>query len=363
VFRFLLPRSLLPKAAGLVIVIAVELSLLAVNLTGDQAAGIVADAGIPAGARKKTEAGARPMTPVEKHGNLHVCGTRLCDGSGKPVQLRGMSTSGTQWFANCLVDGVVHALAEDWGTSVLRIATYANKDGYAGNPKKFTDLANRLIAMASARGMYVIVDWHWVDPGDPNNGLRNATAFFKEIAARNRHRTNVMYEIVNEVFQANWRAIKRYAEKVIPVIRARDPDSVILVGTRGWSTLGASEYASEKEVVANPVRASNIMYTYHFYAAAHRESFLKTLDRASSRLPVFVTEWGTQSWDGSGNDFVMSQRYLDLMARKKISWVNWSIGDGDAGGVFKKGTCARGRFAGTGVLKPAGVWIRQRIRG
>jgi endoglucanase len=363
VLRFLLPRFLLPKAAGLVIVMAVELSLLAVNLTGDQVVGVDADAGIPVRAREKTEAGVRSMTPVEKHGNLRVCGTHLCDGTGMPVQLRGMSTSGTQWFANCLVDGVLGAVAEDWGASVLRIATYANKDGYTGNPKKFTDLANRLIAMASARGMYVIVDWHWVDPGDPNNGLRNAMAFFKEIAARNRHRPNVMYEIVNEVFQASWWMIKSYAEKVIPVIRAWDPDSVILVGTRGWSTLGASEYASEKEVVANPVRASNIMYTYHFYAAAHRESFLKTLDRASSKLPIFVTEWGTQSWDGSGSDFVMSQRYLDLMARKKISWVNWSIGDGDVDGVFKKGTCARGRFTGTSVLKPVGVWIRQRIRG
>ncbi|MGW0824947.1 glycoside hydrolase family 5 protein [Streptomyces sp. NPDC002845] len=343
---------------------AVELSLLAVSLTGDKAAGVVADVKIPVEATEEKEVAKKPKTPVEKHGRLRVCGTRLCNEAGTPVQLRGMSTSGTQWFGDCLVGGMLDVLAEDWGASVLRIATYAGKDGYAGNPKKFTDLANRLIDMAYARGMYVIVDWHWVDPGDPNRGLRNATAFFEEIVARNRHRPNVIYEIVNEVYQGSWWSIKSYAEKVIPVIRAQDPDSVVLVGTRGWSTLGESEYANEKEVVANPVRASNIMYTYHFYAAAHRETFLKTLDRASSKLPVFVTEWGTQSWDGYDNDFAMSQRYVDLMARKKISWTNWSIGDGDGDGdIFRKGTCRSGRFAGTDVLKPAGVWIRQRIRG
>lgn len=349
---------------------AVELGLLAVNATGDQAAGAtaraIAGAKNPVVAREKTEVVVKPKTktPVETHGRLRVCGTHLCNQAGKPVQLRGMSTSGTQWFANCLVDGALDVLAKDWGSSVLRIATYAGDDGYAANPKKFTALANRLIDMASARGMYVIVDWHLVDAGDPNHRLRDASTFFKEIAKRHQHKPNVIYEIVNEAFEASWWMIKSYSEKIIPVIRAQDPDSVILVGTRGWSTLGESEYANEKEIVANPVRASNIMYTYHFYAAAHRERYLKTLDRASSKLPVFVSEWGTQSWDGFGNDFAMSQRYVDLMARKKISWTNWSISDGDGDGdIFRKGTCMGGRFTGTGVLKPAGVWIRQRIRG
>ncbi|UGY91048.1 glycoside hydrolase family 5 protein [Streptomyces gobiensis] len=343
---------------------AVELCLLAVNATGDRGPGIFTEEKKPVVEKGTTGVEAKPETPVERHGKLHVCGTQLCNAAGNPVQLRGMSTSGTQWFADCLVDDALDVLAEDWGSSVLRIATYADKDGYAGNPKKFTALANRLIDMASARGMYVIVDWHWVDPGDPNEGLDNAMTFFKEITKRHQHKPNVIYEIMNEAFEASWWMIKSYAEKIIPVIRARDPDSVILVGTRGWSTLGLSEYANEREVVANPVRASNIMYTYHFYAAAHREEFLRTLDRASSKLPVFVSEWGTQSWTGFDNDFAMSQRYIDLMARKKISWTYWSISDGDGDGdIFKKGTCKGGRFAGTSALKPAGVWIRERIRG
>ncbi|RVU14098.1 glycoside hydrolase family 5 protein, partial [Streptomyces antnestii] len=270
----------------------------------------------------------------------------------------------TDRFGRCLVAGALDALAGDWGASVLRIAMYADQSGYQSNPKKFTDRVSRLIDMASARGMYVIVDWHWVDSGDPNHGLHHAKTFFKAIAVRHRRNPNVIYEIMNEAYQADWWMIKSYAEKVIPVIRTQDPDSVILVGTRGWSTFGLSEYGDEREVVANPVRASNIMYTYHFYAKAHRDRFLRMLDRASSELPVFVTEWGTQSWDGQGNDFAMSQRYVDLMARKRISWTNWSIADGDGNGdIFLKGACKGGRFAGTRVLKPAGVWIRQRVRG
>jgi endoglucanase len=348
---------------------AVELTLLAGYTTGDQAAHVTAEAKPPVAARQETKqqekrAKADPETPVERYGKLHVCGTHLCSESGTPVQLRGMSTHGAHWYGSCLVGGALDVLAKDWKSSVVRIAVYADEDGYQSNPKKFVDLASRLIDMVSARGMYVIVDWHWVDAGDPNIGLHHAKTFFREIARRHRHKSNVIYEILSEAYQASWWMIKRFAENVIPVIRAQNPDIVILVGTRGWSTFGLSEYGDEREVVANPVRASNVMYTYHFYALAHRDKFLKMLDRASSKLPVFVTEWGTQSWDDRGNDFPMAQRYVDLMARKKISWTNWSIADGDGDGeIFKKGVCDSGRFSGTHVLKPAGVWIRERVRG
>ena len=38
-----------------------------------------------------------PVTP-ESAGALHVEGTRLLDGNGNPVQLRGLSTHGLAWF-------------------------------------------------------------------------------------------------------------------------------------------------------------------------------------------------------------------------------------------------------------------------
>jgi endoglucanase len=140
------------------------------------------------------------------------------------------------------------------------------------------------------------------------------------------------------------------------VIRAQDPDSVVLVGTRGWSSLGVSEGSDEREIVANPVNARNIMYTFHFYAASHREEYLSTLSRAAQRLPLFVTEFGTQNYAGEGsNDFARTQRYLDLLKSKKISWVNWNFSDDwRSGAVFKEGTCGAGSWTGTAPLKEAG---------
>lgn len=304
-------------------------------------------------------------TPVAANGQLHVCGTKLCNKNGKQIQLRGMSTHGLQWYPQCVTGGSLDALATDWKADVVRLSMYIQEGGYETNPRAFTDLMHSLIEQVSARGMYVIVDWHMLDPGDPNHNLSRAKTFFAEIAQRHASRPNVLYEIANEPNHVSWSTIKSYAEQVIPVIRAQDPDGIVLVGTRAWSSLGVSDGATETEVVGNPVNASNIMYTFHFYAATHDGKYLNALSRAADRIPMFVTEFGTQNSAGEGtNDFTRSQQYLDLMANKKISWVNWNFSDDHrSGAVFTTGTCdAGGPWTGTGRLKEAGVWIRDRIR-
>ncbi|MET8175595.1 cellulase family glycosylhydrolase [Streptomyces clavifer] len=304
-------------------------------------------------------------SPVAVNGQLTVCGTKLCNEHGNPIQLRGMSSHGTQWYPQCLTGGSLDALANDWKADVLRVSTYVQEDGYETDPEHFTNLANTLIQQATDRGMYVIVDWHMLSPGDPNANLANARKFFTDIANRNKSKSNILYEIANEPSGVSWPQIKSYAEQIIPVIRNIDSNAPVLVGTRAWSSFGVSEGAGESEVVNNQVRASNIMYTFHFYADSHRDEYLATLSRAADKLPVFVTEFGTQNYSGEGdNDFAMSQRYLDLMQAKKISWVNWNFSDDHrSGAVFKTGTCdSGGPWAGTSSLKPAGVWIRDRIR-
>ncbi|MFJ8635877.1 glycoside hydrolase family 5 protein [Streptomyces sp. NPDC093568] len=309
-------------------------------------------------------AGVRARSPVQMYGKVRVCGTRLCSESGKPVQLKGMSTHGTQWYAHCLTGPALDALAYDWRASVLRVSTYAREGGYASDPRKFTELASRLIDMATARGMYVIVDWHTIHPGDPFQDLDKARAFFRQLAERHKHKRNVIYEIANEPHHVPWATVKRYAEAVIPVIRSRAPDAVILVPTPAWATFGVALGSDERDVVADPLRVGNVMYTFHFYASAAGDPFYSALERVSAKLPVFVTEWGTASWTGWGNDFAKAQKWVDLMARRQIGWTKWSLADNaDDLSVYKKGACRAGKFSGTGVLKPSGVWVRERIRG
>jgi endoglucanase len=307
---------------------------------------------------------ARPLTPLQANGQLHVCGVKLCNAEDTPVQLRGMSTHGLQWYAQCVNDAALDALAGDWGADVLRISMYIQEGGYETDPAGFTDRVSSIIDEVTARGMYALVDWHMLDPGDPHYNLARAKTFFTEIARRHNGNTNLLYEIANEPNGVSWPAIRSYAEELIPVIRSVDPETPVIVGTRGWSSLGVSDGADESEVVADPVDAPNVLYTFHFYAASHGEEYLDALSRAAERIPVFVTEFGTQEYTGDGpDDFAMAQRYLDLLASRQISWTNWNFSD-DArtGAVLEPGTCPGGPYTTPDRLKPAGEWIRDRIR-
>jgi endoglucanase len=43
--------------------------------------------------------------------------------------------------------------------------------------------------------------------------------------------------------------------------------------------------------------------------------------------------------------------------------VNWNFSDdGFSGAAFRPGTCPSGDFAGKGMLKPAGKWVREQLR-
>jgi endoglucanase len=302
--------------------------------------------------------------PHDINGLLRVCGVQLCNQYNKPIQLRGMSTHGIQWYHQCAKSQWWDALVNDWNADFIRVAMYIQEDGYETDPRKFTDMMHGYIEEATRRGIYVLVDWHQLSPGDPNYNLSRAKTFFTEIAQRHKDKTNIIYDIANEPNGVSWARVKSYAEQMIPVIRNIDPDSLIVSGTHGWSTFGHSDGEDPSVVLNNRVNATNFMYSFHFYANSHKQAYIDVLNRVSSAVPVFVTEFGTQTASGGGsNDFTTSQKYIDLMASKKISWANWNYSDdGLSGAVFKTGTCSGTTFAGTSVLKEAGVWVRERIR-
>ncbi|MCE2594627.1 cellulase family glycosylhydrolase [Motilimonas cestriensis] len=305
-------------------------------------------------------------TPVALNGQLSVCGTKLCNEKQQPVQLQGMSSHGLQWYGwnNCLTEKSLDALAKDWQADVLRISLYVQEGGYETDPQGYTEQVNRLIAEASERGMYALVDWHQLDPGDPNYNLANAKRFFTDIANANKDRNNIIYDIANEPNKVSWDRIQSYSTEIIPVIRAIDPDAVVLVGTHGWASLGVSDGASYQDIVKNPVPFDNVMYTFHFYAASHDDYYRQQLTAASEVLPLFVTEFGTQTYTGDGNnDFVSAQAYLDILNSKQISWVNWNYSDDfRSGAVWQQSTCRNDGPWAEASLKPAGKWVREQMR-
>lgn len=139
-------------------------------------------------------------SPVGINGQLKVCGNSLCNQYGKAIQLRGMSTHGLQWHGwnKCITEGSLDALAKDWGADVMRVSMYVQEDGYEKDPAGFTIQADRIIDELIKRGLYVVIDWHILDPGDPIYNQGRAKIYFDHMSKKYGNTPNVLYEIANE---------------------------------------------------------------------------------------------------------------------------------------------------------------------
>ena len=243
-----------------------------------------------------------PLSPVALNGQLSVCGKQICNKNSKAIQLRGMSTHGLQWYGwnVCINPASLAALAADWGADILRMSMYVQEDGYETDPLGFQSQIDEIVDEVLKLGIYAIVDWHMLDPGDPNANLTLAKEYFTWFTTKYGHHPNFLYEIANEPSGVSWSQIKNYANQMIPVVRAKAPNGIVLIGTRAWSSFGVSDGSGPQEVINSPVAGTNLMYTFHFYAASHGAEYRAALITASDSLPVFVTEWGTQQATGDG---------------------------------------------------------------
>lgn len=302
-------------------------------------------------------------TSVERYGHLKVIGTALCDERGNPVQLRGMSSHGLQWYGKYANENVMRTLRDDWKCDMWRAALYLSNGGYIGNPQLKSKVIESIDA-AIELGMYVLVDWHVLSDRDPLMYMKDAEAFFDEISSKYPDCPNIIYEICNEPNgkEVTWNDnIRPYAEKIIPVIRKNSPKSIIVVGTPRWSS-------DLKPVMKNPLKEfDNVMYTVHFYCGSHGKGRRAEMKKAMRKgLALFVTEWGTTKESGDGGVFEKETlEWMTFLGRNKISWANWSVNNkGEDSGVlkFNADRNATGDWKESDLSK-SGIFVRKILRG
>jgi endoglucanase len=314
------------------------------------------------------------MTPVEANGWLKVKGTYLTNSRGDTVQLRGVASHGLQWFSEFYGQGAAFkAAAEQWGADVIRLTLYLSEDGYLTSKTitqaQFDTMLDDYVKACAASGIYVILDWHVHKPGYPSYYQDQAKAFFEKMSAKYAAYPNVLYEICNEPSSAGltteqsggtatdpghyveWSEIAKYAQTIIPIIRKNSPNALVLVGTPSWSTLGVSTKGNDawKEIADKPLDFPNVLYVIHYYAGAH--TFQSALEQASSRLPLFSTEWASSGFqETSSLDPAKGKAFVDMLNRRKISWCYWNFSNSTPGvfAMLDKTTTATGPFSPTG---------------
>ena len=263
--------------------------------------------------------------------SLKLVDNQLCTSDNKAIQLRGWSTHGS-WFKNCYDDLSDFQKMKDTGANVVRIAQYVT-EGEGVNEtwvKNCIDYCARL-------DMYCIVDWHVVSPGNPNdNRYSDSKTFFQDISyyVKAKGYNHVLYEICSAPnkdeqgepceFSDVWGWIKDYSAEILPIIKACDPDAIVIVGTPQWDlSLDFPVYDPLDEM------GMNVMYSFHYYAT-DQERYLGHLSTAAAFIPVFVSEWGVGSLNGGlsyntkSSDKLMTVCNGKNLGNKLISWCNWA---------------------------------------
>ncbi len=258
-------------------------------------------------------------------GKLRVLNGKLCSAQGTPVMLRGVSVNGLITSESFLNEQLFRELSRDLGVNLFRLPMYTYGVGIVGyctrgdKERCKADIALG-VELAKQQDMYAIIDWHILSDGDPNTYLEEAKTFFSEMAETYRSCDNVLYEICNEPNGVDWPAVKAYAEQVIPAIREKDPESVILVGTPDWSK-------DLDSAAADPLPFDNLLYTLHFYAASHGQAYREMTERLSrSGLPIFVSEFGVTAASGDlPRDPESADLWIELLERENISYCMWAF--------------------------------------
>ena len=309
-------------------------------------------------------AAGKPLPGPSETGALRVEGTQLLSRDGKPVRLCGVSTHGLQWYPQYVSSETFRELREHWNINVIRLALYTEESGWCASDEaekdRLREILHRGIRLARENDLYVILDWHILSDGDPNRHLAEAKAFFREFSHEYKDSSHILYEICNEPNGGvSWARIRQYAEAVIPVIRGNDPDAVILVGTPTWSQ-------DIDQALADPITEyGNLMYTFHFYAATHRQDLRNRLrETVDLGLPVFVSECGLCSADGNGSiDRESAAAWLELLEQKGISCVFWNLSNKNEASALLSPSCSRLSAFSEEDLSESGRLVHDYLKG
>jgi len=286
------------------------------------------------------------------HGKLKVEGGKIKNTSNQDVVLRGMSLywyngpwGGGQPGNQFYNEQVVKDLADNWGASVIRAAI----------GDKSVSVAKDMMKWAKTAGIYVIIDNHSHTAHNETDAVKN---FFRDVSqeVKNNNYTHVIYELYNEPQAGTtWAQIKTFANEVIPVIRANDPDGLIVVGTPAMS----SNIGAAKSDPITGTNAKNVLYTLHFYAGEGGHGLYKDALKSAycADLPVFVTEWGTTPASGNGTVSESgSNSWISLLEAAKVSHANWSLSNAGESSAALTGNSL------TGGLTQSGTYVKNLMK-
>lgn len=273
---------------------------------------------------------------------LSIDGNRFVNPAGETVILRGVATADPaalvkrdRWSRRYFEE------IRKWNANVVRIPVHPIDWRELGETE-YLKLLDQAVIWAGELDMYVIIDWHSI--GNVLTGVyhlpmyitsRDEThRFWFTIAQRYRGVSTIaMYELFNEptnnrgvMGRLPWSEFKAFLESLIYMIRANDPESLVLVAGFNWGydlTMIADE----------PIGFPGVAYCTHPYPQKRRENWEENWERdwgfVAKKYPVVATEFGFMSADGPGahipviGDETYGEAIISFFEKRGISWTPW----------------------------------------
>jgi hypothetical protein len=196
---------------------------------------------------------------------------------------------------------------------------------FSHNPQDYMDrYLDREVSLCAQNGMYAIIDHHeFYDTASvTHDRMMN---FWRAVSARYAGYDHVIYELFNEPHQGTWPPLTALYEEATDIIRANDPDAVVIANGLQWGY--DIHYA-----LTDPVARPNVAYGTHPYPGkfnlgdrnAMRNAWDYGFGDVSEIYPVIVTEVGWtpdgsgREWDASNEEF--GTYFMQYLREKDIGY-------------------------------------------
>jgi endoglucanase len=258
---------------------------------------------------------------------LHVDGNQIKDPLGNKVVLHGVSLQAISNINVPMVLDLVTNTADKassspgWYTRIVRMPNLGN----GGNYTQYNQTTLKpAIDYATSKGLYAIIDLHYVDNTDAH--VADVNNFWTTIAPLYKDYSNVIFEPYNEPINQSqsWSQFKPTMQAWVDLIRKYAPNNLIFVGSPIWSQeMGGA--------AADPLTGSNIVYVVHMYSSHFATQWNRDQVRqCAAARPMVCTEWGFRAglnWGPNETASGYGKGILNWFDTLGLSWTAWCADD------------------------------------
>ena len=292
----------------------------------------------------------RPREPVDVPPRIAIVGNLLVDADGEPVQLVGVSRSGTEYacakqlgLSDGPFDDELLSAMEKWGVNTVRVPL--NEHCWLGlesiapslRGETYRNEITRIVDLVGAKGMFVILDLHFslngqgpaVDQDNMANRDHSIT-FWASVAKELGERPHVLFELYNEPHDIDWTCWRdgcddgNYAgmQELVDAVRSSGSPQPVIVNGLEWS----NDLSRWLELAPTDPRGALVagFHLYDFNRCDRASCWAETVGEVADVVPVITTELGQSD---CRSDFV--ETFMTWADKRGVSYLGWAWNEWD----------------------------------